>query len=98
MESNVNITDDKNNRPIFYMLLNAIDEIGPFFQNFFSFKKTETEAIDDIMNYALICEYKDVTVDKIEIRYNIEDIEDLIEDEDFDGYVQNIKNSYPVEE
>jgi hypothetical protein len=44
--------------------------------------------------------YKDVIIEEIKV-INIDDldeIEELIEDEDFDGFIQNIKEAYPNEE
>lgn len=89
---------EKTNKPMYYMLLNAIDDIGPFFQNFYSLKESESEALSDIMNFALLCGYKDVVIDEIDIIYSIEGIDDLITDDDFDGYIQNVKNGYQSED
>jgi hypothetical protein len=44
--------------------------------------------------------YKDVIIEEIKV-INIDDldeIEELIEDEDFDGFIQNSKEAYPNEE
>lgn len=34
-------TEDLNNKTVIYILVNATDEVGPFFQNFYSLKQSE---------------------------------------------------------
>jgi hypothetical protein len=89
-----------NKKTVIYILLNAIDEVSPFFQNFYSLKESEEEAINDVMKFTSFLGYKDVIIEEIKV-INIDDlneIEELIEDEDFDGFIQNIKEAYPNEE
>jgi hypothetical protein len=89
-----------NKKTAIYILLNAIDEVSPFFQNFYSLKESEEEAINDVMKFTSFLGYKDVIIEEIKV-INIDDldeIDELIEDEDFDGFIQNIKESYPNEE
>jgi hypothetical protein len=89
-----------NKKTAIYILLNAVDEVSPFFQNFYSLKESEEEAINDVMRFTSFLGYKDVIIEEIKV-INIDDlneIEELIEDEDFDGFIQNIKEAYPNEE
>jgi hypothetical protein len=88
---------DLNKKTVIYILLNAIDEVSPFFQNFYSLKESEEEAINDVMKFTSFLGYQDVIIEEIKV-INIDDldeIEELIEDEGFDGFIQNIKEAYP---
>jgi hypothetical protein len=93
-------TKELNNRLVIYILLNATDEDGPFFQNFYSLKGSREEAINDVMKFSLLSGYKSVVIEEIEAINidDLDDIEELIEDEDFHGFIQNIKEAYPDEE
>ena len=91
---------DLNNKTVIYILLNATDEVSPFFQNLYSLKETEEDAISDVMKFTSLSGYKNVIIEKIEV-VNVDDldnIEELIEDKDFHGFIQNIKEAYPDEE
>jgi len=83
------------NRTVIYILLDAVDEIGPFFQNFYSLKNDKHEAIDDIMRFSELCGYTNVVIAEIEYRENFEIGDSLYIDEDFDGYIQDLKMGYP---
>lgn len=93
-------TKDLNNKFTIYILLNATDEVGPFFQNFYSLKESEEEAINDVIKFTSLSGYKNVVVEEIEVINvdDLDDIEELIEDKDFHGFIQNIKEAYPDEE
>jgi hypothetical protein len=93
-------TKDLVNKLVIYILLNATDEVGPFFQNFYSLKESEEEAINDVMKFTSLSGYKNVVIEEIEARNldDLDDIEELIEDENFCGFIQNIKEAYPNEE
>lgn len=93
-------TKELNNILVIYILLNAIDEDGPFFQNFYSLKESREEAIDDVMKFSSLSGYKSVVIEEIEAINidDLDDIEELIEDEGFHGFLQNIKYAYPDEE
>ncbi len=89
-----------NNITVIYILLNATDEVSPFFQNIYSLKETEEDAISNVMKFTSLSGYKIVTIEGIEV-INVDDldnIEELIEDENFCGFIQNIKEAYPDEE
>ena len=91
---------DLNKKIVIYVLLNAIDEVSPFFQNFYSLKESEEEAINDVMKFTSVLGYRDVFIEEIKVINidDLDDIEELIENEDFDGFIQNIKEAYPNEE
>ena len=93
-------TEELNNKLVIYILLNATDEVGPFFQNFYSLKESNEEAINDVMKFTSLSGYKNVVIEEIETINvdDLDDIEELIEDEDFCGFIQNIKEAYPDEE
>jgi hypothetical protein len=63
-------------------------------------KQSEEEAIYDVMKFTSFLCYKNVIIEEIKIINvdDLEDIEELIEDEDFDGFIQNIKEAYPSED
>jgi|GEM_PF-3187358 len=89
-------TEDLNYRLAIYILVNATDEVGPFFQNFYSLKESEEEAINDVMKFTSLSGYKNVVIEEIETINvdDLDDIEELIEDEEFCGFIQNIKEAY----
>jgi len=89
-----------NNKLAIYILLNATDEVGPFFQNFYSLKESREEAINDVMKFTSLSGYNNVVIEEIEAINidDLDDIEELIEDEDFHCFIQNIKEAYPDEE
>jgi hypothetical protein len=91
---------DLNKKTVIYILLNAKDEFSPFFQNFYSMKQSEEEAIYDVMKFTSFLGYKDVIIEEIKVLNvdDLEEIEELIEDENFDGFIQNIKEAYPSED
>jgi len=91
---------ESNKKTAIYILLNAIDEVSPFFQNFYSLKESEEEAINDVMKFTLFLGYNDVIIEEIKVIHidDLDEIEELIEDENFDGFIQNIKEAYPSEE
>jgi len=93
-------TEDLNNKTVIYILVNATDEVGPFFQNFYSLKQSEEEAIYDVMKFTSFLGYKNVIIEEIKVinADELEEIEELIEDQDFDGFIQNIKEAYPNED
>jgi hypothetical protein len=93
-------TEDLNNKTVIYILLNATDEVSPFFQNFYSLKETEEDAISDVMKFTSLSGYKNVIIEEIKV-INVDDldnIKELIENENFCGFIQNIKEAYPDEE
>lgn len=93
-------TKDLSNKLVTYILLNAADEVGPFFQNFYSLKESNEEAINDVMKFTSLYGYNNVVIEEIEAINvdDLDDIEELIEDKDFHGFIQNIKEAYPDEE
>lgn len=52
------------------------------------------------MKFTSFLGYKNVIIEEIKVKNadELEEIEELIEDQDFDGFIQNIKEAYPNED
>ena len=79
---------------LFYVLFEAIDDEGPFFQNIYPYAKSESNAIELVMTYLNAYNYSNITIDEIAEIDNVNNIEDLIQIEEFKGYIQNVKHGY----
>lgn len=79
---------------IYNVLIEAIDIEGPFFQNFYPYAMSSQDAITKVMDYLCKFNYQDTSIDSIEECKDIEWVNDLVEDDNFEGFIQNVKHAY----
>ena len=78
----------------FRILIEAIDSESFFFQNFYPYCNNKNDAIEMVSEYLTILRYTETSIEEIDECENILDIDDLIQINDFVGYIQNIKHAY----
>jgi len=84
-------------KQLYKLLVDAVDEEGPFYQNFYAYGKGYDESIDSTMIFLNYLGYKDINIVEVE-HFDVNYLPDeIIEDELFNGYIQNVKFAYPVE-
>ncbi|MFK5883071.1 MAG: hypothetical protein QM489_01885 [Candidatus Izemoplasma sp.] len=78
----------------YIVLIEATDNEGAFFQNFFPFALSSKEAVKAVETYLKAKTYINLIIDSVKECNNIEEIDGLIKDDNFVGLIQNIKFSF----
>ncbi|XMB71680.1 hypothetical protein RJI07_06100 [Mycoplasmatota bacterium WC30] len=82
-------------KKLFHVLFEAVDNESTFFQNIYPYAESKFEAIEVFKDYLNQCGYIRIKVEEVSEIDSIVDIDDIIQNNKFNGYIQNTKYRYP---
>lgn len=85
-------------RELYWVMYNAKDEEGFFMQNIYPYAESLDDAANKTLNFVSSQEYTDVSILELSKIEKIENVEELLVVDWFDGYIQAIKFSYDEED
>lgn len=81
---------------LYRVLIDAKDDEGPFYQNYFPYGENEDQAINEVMTLLDLLQYEEIILSDIELITDNEiDQTDWITVTGYNGYLEAIKYGYP---
>lgn len=85
-------------KQLYHLLIHAIDEEGLFYQNYYPYGKSLNDAINKISYFLAKVDYTQVEVVEHTL-FSIDNLpSDVIQEDDFDGFIHNVKYGYDEDE